>query len=163
MGFSVEVSCVAFVECHSFVETDSLYSVPGGFLAILSLLLALPSSFPDLKTNRPTTLQQSSFQKVDFLGCFLLLAACISLLTALQEAGLQHPWQSPLIIALLAVSGVVGLAFVIWEWYASVGAGTLEPVFTWRFAQNRVFIGMLMYKNPFLLLVADIDAVLTSG
>ena len=76
-------------------------------------------------------------QRVDFLGTFLLIGANLTLVTALLEASTTFSWSSPLIIALLAVSGVLWIAFVAWEWFATKARSRQEPVFPFRVFHNR--------------------------
>ena len=49
--------------------------------------------------------------KLDILGAGLMMAAAVSLLLALTWGGTRYPWLSPPIIALLAGSGILSLAF----------------------------------------------------
>ena len=49
--------------------------------------------------------------KLDFLGASLMMATAVSLLLALTWGGTRYPWLSPPIIALLAGSGILSLAF----------------------------------------------------
>lgn len=163
MGVFIKVSLMASSELSIFQVKPVMIphcSVPAGCVAFIFLFLAMPSSFPivlnklatlnkSITLNQSTTMNQtspvSSIKKIDFLGCFLLLTATITFLTALQEAGLRHSWRSPIILAFLVVSGVVWACFLGWEWFINQKGGIIEPVFTWRFVKSRVFMGMLMY------------------
>src|SRR5215472_5499727 len=49
--------------------------------------------------------------KLDVQGAVLMMAAAVSLLLALTWGGTRYPWLSPPIIALLAGSGLLSLAF----------------------------------------------------
>lgn len=53
---------------------------------------------------------------LDWIGGILCLGCIISLLLALQWGGAARPWNSPSIIALFCVFGVLLLIFTAWEW-----------------------------------------------
>ncbi len=99
-------------------------------------------------------------QRVDFLGAFLLIAANLTLVTALLEASTTFSWSSPTIIALLAVSGFLWVLFVAWEWFATKEHVKQEPVFPFRFFHNRYWMGMILQSAfvgvPFTVLVVDL-------
>ncbi|GFF25913.1 hypothetical protein IFM61606_09580 [Aspergillus udagawae] len=81
----------------------------------------------------------------DPVGCFLLLGFSILFVTALEEANVTYEWSSALIIAFLTVSGVLGITFLLWEWYiGSHRKGILEPMFPWRMVRDRVWMGVLL-------------------
>lgn len=51
----------------------------------------------------------------------------------------------PQVITLLVIAGLCGIAFVFWERHITLSPhATQEPVFPWRFAQSRVFMGVLL-------------------
>ncbi len=142
---------------------DNYNSVPAGAIAIALLGLLLPSSFPyqdKSSTIKPRIFSKQSLQRVDFLGTFLLIGANLTLVTALLEASTTFSWSSPLIISLLAVSSVLWIAFVAWEWFATKERSRQEPVFPFRFFHNRYWMGMLLQSAflgvPFTVLVVDL-------
>jgi len=63
----------------------------------------------------PTTLRQK-LKTLDFLGSILYLGVTACLLVPLQWGGNSKPWNSPVVISLLCVFGVLLLAFVGCEW-----------------------------------------------
>lgn len=69
------------------------------------------------------------FDKADFLGAFLLLAASILLVTALEEAGTHFAWRSAFTMVLLIFSMFFWIAFLAWERKVTRAAGVREPVF----------------------------------
>lgn len=131
-------------------ETDLDCSVPVGVLVDIAFLLLIPRNFPyDIKESKGPAIKFSSLAKlvierIDFLGAFFLLAAFVFLVAALENAGLRHPWSGPLVSAMLAVSGVLWVLFLIMEWKLTRDDSAREPVFPWRFVQSRVVIGLFL-------------------
>lgn len=130
------------------------YSIPAGVLASAILTLALPRGFPAHNTvsrrgeNAPRLLSKRFLGRIDFVGAFLLLAASIFLVTALQNEGTSFQWSSGISVAFLVVSGVSWIALGGWEWFISRRESseetTLEPVFPWRFLKSRVYVFLLL-------------------
>jgi hypothetical protein len=84
--------------------------------------------------------------RVDFLGTILLLSATILLVAALEETANEYKWRSAFVITALVVSGLSWILFLAWSWKVTPREGVLEPIFPWRFMQNRVFSGLLLYE-----------------
>ena len=82
--------------------------------------------------------------RVDLLGTFLLLSATILLVGALEEAGVRFQWGSAFVIVVLILSGLSWTAFFAWSRRVTHAAGVREPVFPWRFVQDRVSIGLFL-------------------
>lgn len=90
-------------------------------------------------------------QRLDLFGAFLLLAATVLLVAALEAADVEYPWRSAFVITLLTVSGLSWVAFFLWERRTTLLARLREPVFPWRFVQSRVLMGMILYAlNAFV-------------
>ena len=70
------------------------------------------------------------FFKLDLGGSLLLIASMCCLFMAMQWGGHRLPWNSPIIIGLSAVSGVLLVLFLLVEWNmgedASVPFGVLK-------------------------------------
>lgn len=76
-------------------------NIPLGLLAItmtFTLLRRLP------RHERP--------HRLDFIGAALIMAAAVSFMLALNLGGVRHPWTSPPVLSLFALSLVVGVGFV---------------------------------------------------
>jgi Zn-dependent protease with chaperone function len=113
---------------------------------VLVLAFFLPSDFPHhgkAYVDKSRVLSRRSMQRLDFLGAFLLIGANLLLVTALLEASTTFSWHSPVIIVLLALSGMLWISFVIWEWFVT-RRDKPEPVFPFRFFLNRYWMGMLL-------------------
>ncbi|RAH65665.1 MFS general substrate transporter [Aspergillus aculeatinus CBS 121060] len=128
-----------------------LLNDPPGALAGIGLAIVLPNRFPH-HNEQPmaknafslwASLRQT-IRKVDMLGSSMLLVATIFLVTALEEANQEFHWSSAFTIALLSISGLVWIAFLLWERRVTLSSKCIEPVFPWRFIRNRVWMGMLL-------------------
>ena len=82
--------------------------------------------------------------RLDFLGAPLLLAGSIFLVTALTQAGTSKDWGSVEVIVLLALAGVVWVAFFFWSWQLSRVNWIVESIFAWRFVKSRPLMGVLL-------------------
>ena len=125
-------------------------SVPAGVVAAIMIVICMPNGFPhhgDPRTPRSDTVgafSKTTFDRVDFLGAFMLLIATLFLVAALEEAGNRYPWRSAFVIVLLTISGFAWIAFLWWERRVTLHSGAQEPVFPWRFIQSRIWLGMLL-------------------
>lgn len=126
-----------------------LLNVPAAAPVVAIIFWCVPRGFP--YHNKPKAFKQLlskvTIKKVDFVGGALLLLATLSLTAAVEEAGLSHGWRSAFVVALLVVSGVLWILILFWERHItqkSNASGFIEPVFPWRFAESRIFMGMLL-------------------
>ena len=126
-----------------------LLNVPAAAPAIAIVAFVVPRGFPyhDNPKSFKNLMSKTNLKRVDFLGSTLLLLATLSLVAGVEEAGLSHGWDSAFVIAMLVVSGVLWIVFLLWERHITKRdsfPGAVEPVFPWRFVQNRVWMGMIM-------------------
>lgn len=77
-------------------------NIPMGLVA-LALTLTLLRRLP--RHDRP--------HKLDVLGALLVMTASVAFMLALSMGGVTYPWSSPAILALFAITLVVGAGFVI--------------------------------------------------
>lgn len=73
--------------------------------------------------------------RIDFAGAGLLAASITTLMLAFELAGQKLPWNDPIIIGLVAVSGSTGVLFLITETYWAA-----EPVFPLHLLKNRTVV-----------------------
>ncbi|KAJ5936551.1 hypothetical protein N7466_003001 [Penicillium verhagenii] len=120
--------------------------IPPGALAVLMLLVGLPSSFGTVTPQPLSCLLPSLtlFKKLDALGGFLLVGASLLLVTVLNETTIEFDWSSRTAIGLLALSGTLWIAFFLWEWYIPQYMPEIEPMFPRRFLYNKAWMGMLL-------------------
>ncbi|CAJ2500890.1 Uu.00g037430.m01.CDS01 [Anthostomella pinea] len=127
-----------------------LINVPVAFVSAVIIFFSIPDGFPfhgRPRSERPNAVpffSKQAAQRIDITGTILLLISTVLLVAALQEGGLRYPWKSGFVIALCTISGLGWIAFLIWERSVTLGSTLQEPVFPWRFAQNRVYIGLLL-------------------
>ncbi|KAF2871199.1 major facilitator superfamily domain-containing protein [Massariosphaeria phaeospora] len=132
-----------------------LLNVPGIVPALLLIYFCIPKGFPHQRLGKDEglagtaagvwkKLNRENLKRVDFTGGFLLIAATLSLVAALEEAGGRFAWRSAYVIVLLCVSSVAWAAFVAWERWVTLQGGIKEPVFPWRFFTSRKWMGVLL-------------------
>ena len=116
-------------------------------LTIMLVLLAMPLTFPHLSA-KPRRLKEmfaiEETRKVDFLGTFLLLAACVLLISALEEGGTEYSWHSPVTLVLLVCSLFLWAAFILWENVDGRRGTARENILPWRVVTNRFSMGILL-------------------
>lgn len=126
------------------------FNLPVGFVALLLVLVAMPAEFPHhsaMESSKAFGLIKRGITlhgKIDYPGFFLLLAASVLLIVAIEEAGISFAWSSSLVIALLVIAGVLLIAFVAWEWNMDRQSSQREPVFPWAFFKKRLLMGMYL-------------------
>lgn len=95
-------------------------NLPVGFVGLGLVLVAMPATFPDVSRSSsfPLVHRKADWRrKIDYLGFFLLLAACVLLIVAIEEAGTSYPWNSALVITFLALAGILACIFLAWQWF----------------------------------------------
>lgn len=71
-------------------------------------------------------------QTLDLIGLVALVPCVVCILLALQWGGVQYPWGDGRIIALLVLSGVLGLVFIAIEFWQGERAMLPSRIFTLR-------------------------------
>ena len=134
------------------IETDSFHSVPGGVIVIGLILIAIPWSFPLPAGQGPSLaemLSRKRLRRIDYTGFFLLMAACMLLITSLEEGGTEYSWTSATVLATLIVSIVLFVLFLLWQRYQFRRTTKQEAVLPWNIVTDRVTLGTLLYElNP---------------
>lgn len=146
MGVLAQVRFPLALLVKDSMHLRSLYSGPGGAIALVFLSISIPFSFPYPGPARffSTLVSEKAWRRVDFFGAFASLAASILLVFALEQAGVEYPWNSAAIIASLVLSGVGWVVFIGWERAVSIRNSLCEPMFPWRLACNRFVLGLLL-------------------
>ena len=152
MDILVKVSAPTKCAMESYLLImDPGFSVPIGCVALILLVTAMPKR---LQTEPAASEDVRPFwhgfapdilKRIDFLGALLLLGACLLLVTVLQQATAGISFTARNVLPLLILSGVMWIAFFVWQWYAATQVDPLEPVLPWRLLTNRVFLGMILY------------------
>lgn len=123
-----------------------LLNVPSGAIAAVVVFFVVPNKYPYQGLQRRE--QRLNLKTIDFTGAFLMLTALALLISGLEQAASLLYWTSATVIVPICVSAVVWVAFFISQWYFTRPQSLVEPVFPWRFCQNREIIGLLV--NSFM-------------
>lgn len=59
---------------------------------------------------------KDKLKKIDYYGAFLSLAATIFVLIPISAGGTTYAWNSPTVVAMLVVGGVLWVSFILVEW-----------------------------------------------
>ncbi|KAF1828905.1 MFS general substrate transporter [Decorospora gaudefroyi] len=126
------------------------FNGPGGALAAMLIYFAIPFGFPFGESTRffHSMISMRTWKRIDIFGAFVSLAASILLVFALQQGGVIYPWGGGAIVSVFVMSAVGWIVFVLWERHLSCRNTACEPIFPWRLAHNRFFLGLLL--NGFL-------------
>lgn len=152
MGVSSEVKPAVDLASRCWLTVTS-FSLPAGSVALIVLVLSMPTGFPRHLSNatRRGRWTRESFLRIDLIGTFLLFGSSVLLVATLEEAGSRYEWSSAIIIVFLVLCGAFWLCFLGWEWFVSREGSIQEPVLTWRFMENRIFMGMLLCVSNAML------------
>ncbi|KAH8730006.1 major facilitator superfamily domain-containing protein, partial [Phaeosphaeriaceae sp. PMI808] len=124
-----------------------LVNAPIGAVALVLLgwLLARPMwNEPAAKLSAGESISRNLLRRLDIIGTVLLLGSCLLLTTGLQQAALGYNFSSAFVLPLLICSGPFCIAFFGWQWFITTRRTQPEPVFPWRFCQNRVRFGSIL-------------------
>ena len=92
------------LEMVSFADMSQA-AVPAG----IAILLFLP-----LKHNPGN--HKAKIKMIDYGGILLNIAACLMILIPVSGGGVSYAWNSPLVIAMMTVGGLLWVAFGLYEW-----------------------------------------------
>ncbi|KAF7872913.1 uncharacterized protein EAF02_008984 [Botrytis sinoallii] len=100
---------------HSTWRWVFLINVPVGVVCAALLYISVPSNFP--YHGRPVLPHPitNSLSRLNISGASLLLGATVLLVTVLLEAGIEFAWKSGTAIALIILSGILFVAFMLNE------------------------------------------------
>ncbi|KAH8722881.1 major facilitator superfamily domain-containing protein [Phaeosphaeriaceae sp. PMI808] len=123
-----------------------LFNVPVGVVILAIFAFLLPRHFPykERPQHQTSSIVKSVLARIDWLGVVLLLGASVLLVAALENAGLRRPWRSGYVAGMLVVSGLLWFVLLAWQWKVTRDDSVREPVFPWRFIENRVPFGMML-------------------
>ncbi|KAJ6150674.1 hypothetical protein N7470_007268 [Penicillium chermesinum] len=125
-------------------------NLPIGVTGLLLVLVTMPAGFPvhseiTSKVSLGFTKRNVDLRgRIDYPGFFILLAASVLLIVAIEEAGISFAWSSALVIAFLVVAGVFLLLFLFWQWYLYHIKSAREPILPWSFLKNRILMGLYL-------------------
>ena len=92
---------------------------------------SIPFGFPYGKSTNffRSMISERAWKRIDFLGAFMSLAASVLIIFALQQGGVIYAWNSSAIVSVFILSGILWLAFVVWETMLSNRNSVCEPIF----------------------------------
>jgi len=73
----------------------------------------------------------------------MLLAACVLLVAAMQQAAEGYSFASRLVLPMLVCAGVMLISFLVWQRYIDK-RDLPESVFPWQLLSNRIYMGMIL-------------------
>lgn len=106
----------------------------------------MPANFPH--HSKPAGLPKSfaiqALKKVDFLGTFLILAASILFVSAVEEGGTEYSWTSAVVLGLFSISVMLWILFFAWQRLLKNWQNIREPVLPRRLLTDRFTLGFLL-------------------
>ncbi|EIW80011.1 MFS general substrate transporter, partial [Coniophora puteana RWD-64-598 SS2] len=116
-------------------------NLPFGGVCVASIAVFLPKLAPD----EDGKMALNTWYSLDWIGTILSFAMVTFFLIPLQWGGVVKPWSSPIVIALLTLSGVFTVAFLLWEHHQEDGAMLPTSVFFQRNIFCVCFFGGLSF------------------
>ncbi|KAH8176376.1 major facilitator superfamily protein [Sarocladium implicatum] len=98
----------------------------------------------------------AKFKMIDYGGILLNLAGCLLILIPLSGGGIAYAWNSAIVISMLAVGGIIWIAFGLWEWKLArvpimplrlFGAPHCSYLYAQSFLQGNGFYGNFFYRD----------------
>ena len=112
------------------------FNVPCGVVALVIMVFTWP---------KKRVIGRISWSQLDLPGAFLIIAASVLIVFALQEAGsATYSWSSSTIIGCLVGGVLSSIAFLAWIWYLSTRTHRLAPLFSIQMFKNRVLSGAFL-------------------
>ncbi|CAG8447813.1 9936_t:CDS:10 [Diversispora eburnea] len=158
-GGFIGLTSIIIADIVSLKNRGKYMGFAGGVYAIGSILGPLLGSLKD------------KLKRVDWLGTLLMAISAISLLLPLQYGGIEHSWNSPLIIILFILGGLGFIAFVYVETFISI-----EPIAPVKLFKDRTIVACFalnffysigLYENifyvPLFFQIVDGDSATKSG
>ena len=110
------------------------------------LLVSMPANFPYQSKSEglPKSFTIQALKKVDFLGAFLILAASILFVSAVEEGGTEYSWTSAVVLSLLSISVMLWILFFAWQRLLTNWQNIREPVLPGRLLTDRFTLGFLL-------------------
>ncbi|KAI0201342.1 drug resistance transporter [Astrocystis sublimbata] len=115
-----------------------------GVLTAIGVSLAVPNNFPYQGLAEGPSKSTTQLRNIDFTGAFLMLLSLALLITGLEEAASLLSWTSAAALAPIIVSAFGWIAFLATQWWFTRPGCSIQPVFPWRFCQNRLAMGLIL-------------------
>ena len=89
-------------------------------------------------------MSSQQLKRVDILGAVLLLGISVLVVTALQQGADGKSFRAPSVLALILMSGIFIVAFLLWQWFVTTKRQNPQPILPWRIITNRICVGMIL-------------------
>ncbi|KAI4171620.1 MAG: hypothetical protein LQ343_004098 [Gyalolechia ehrenbergii] len=103
--------------------------------AIILFMFNTPAAFKPVQASLKEKLLQ-----MDLIGSFIIMAAVVCYVLALQYGGVTHPWGSSTVVGLLVGFGLLVVVFGVNEWYQDERALIQK-----RFLKQRILWSACLY------------------
>ncbi|KAI1339724.1 putative multidrug resistance protein fnx1 [Xylariaceae sp. FL0016] len=133
-----------------------LLNVPSGIIIAIVVFSAVPKDFPYQGLEKAK--ESPRYREIDFTGALLLLAALALLIAGFEEAASRLDWTTAAALAPICVSAVAWIAFFASQWYFTRPNSGVQPVFPWRFCENREVLGLFL--NSFFTGAVSITCII---
>ncbi|KAL8634834.1 MAG: hypothetical protein Q9228_007608, partial [Teloschistes exilis] len=122
-------------------------NIPAGLLALVLIMISMPRDFPYHHAKSKFSID--SIRRIDFTGFFLLLAASILLVTALEEGGTEYSWRSATVLCIFFASVIAWTIFFLRERIESrkhrLDKSDFDSVLPWHLITNRFWASMILH------------------
>lgn len=154
---------------HPDANNHSFYfNLPVGGLSGLIILFFFQTP-PQATTTKASW--KEKFLQMDLLGVSLVMGGIISFILGVEYGRQTHPWNSSTVIGLLVGSGLIWIAFAIWEYFnnerAMLPRRILRQRFVWMPATFQCFFAasyfVLLYYLPIYFQSIDNRSAIASG
>ncbi|KAI4100505.1 MAG: hypothetical protein L6R37_005420 [Teloschistes peruensis] len=122
-------------------------NIPAGLLSLVLIMISMPRDFPYQHAKSKFSID--SIRRIDFTGFFLLLAASILLVTALEEGGTEYSWRSATVLCIFFASVIAWAIFFLRERIESrkhrLDKSDFDSVLPWHLITNRFWASMILH------------------
>ncbi|KAK0187629.1 ABC transporter [Armillaria mellea] len=103
-------------------------NLPIGGVAFMAVALSLPQ----ISVRDHSQSAWEAWRRLDWIGVFLSIAVVTLFLLPVQWGGNERPWNDPVVIVLLVLSGITLAIFIAWEYRKGLEALLPLDMFTRR-------------------------------
>ncbi len=116
------------------------------FLACLMVLFSIVSWYFIPNTHSPSSTREK-FKQIDYFGFLFSTGALTLLLIPISSGGSTYKWDSPIVISMFCIGGILLIIFVLIEWKVAI-----LPMMPLRLYTSPM-LGLLMFQNIFVGIV----------